>query len=50
MEYIINSEKINKLLADFYVSTGIAVAFYDSSILPFEEFLLEGRFLITVFL
>lgn len=31
MNYIINSEKINRLLSDFYTSTGIAVAFYDSS-------------------
>ncbi len=31
MKYILNTKKIKKLLLDFYLSTGIAVAFYDSS-------------------
>ena len=30
MAYIFNSEKIKKLLSDFYLSTNISVAFYDS--------------------
>jgi len=30
MNYIFNAEKIEKLLSDFYISTGIAVTFYDS--------------------
>ncbi len=31
MAYIFNSEKIKKLLSDFYLSTDISVAFYDSN-------------------
>jgi AraC-like DNA-binding protein len=31
MDYIFNAEKIKKLLLDFYLSTDIAVTFYDSS-------------------
>ena len=31
MKYILNTKKIKELLLDFYLSTGIAVAFYDSS-------------------
>ncbi len=31
MDYIFNKEKIKELLLDFYLSTGIAVTFYDSS-------------------
>lgn len=31
MNYIFNSEKIKQLLSDFYISTDIAVTFYDSS-------------------
>ena len=30
MNYIFNIEKIKRLLSDFYISTGIAVTFYDS--------------------
>ncbi len=31
MDYIFNTQKIKKLLLDFYLSTNIAVTFYDSS-------------------
>ena len=31
MDYIFNKEKINRVLSDFYNSTGIAVALYDAS-------------------
>lgn len=31
MAYIFNSEKIKKLLSDFYLSTNVSVAFYDSN-------------------
>ncbi len=31
MKYIFNAEKINRLLRNFYISTGIAVTFYDAA-------------------
>ena len=31
MEYIFNKEKLERVLSDFYNSTGIAVALYDAS-------------------
>lgn len=34
MSYIYSNEKIKRLLSDFYISTGIAVSFYDAEMNP----------------